>query len=31
MAHCVVSGDEELMNDIIAVVESEIAKRKRPH
>lgn len=31
MAHGVVTGDEELMDSIIAVIESEIGKRKRPH
>lgn len=30
-AHCVVNDDEEFMDEIIAVIESEIAKRKRPH
>ena len=30
-AHGVVTGDEKLMLDIVAVVESEIEKRKRPH
>ena len=30
-AHAVVTGDEQLMLDIVAVVESEIDKRKRPH
>ena len=31
IAHCVVTGDDELISDIMAVAESEIAKRKRPH
>ena len=31
LAHGVATGDEEMLNNIIAVAESEIAKRKRPH
>lgn len=31
IAHSIVSGDEEFMNDSIAVVKNEIATRKCPH
>ena len=31
LAHSVVTGDDEMLNNIAAVAESEIAKRKRPH
>ena len=30
-AHGVVTGDEKLMLDIVAVIESEIDQRNRPH
>jgi len=30
-AHGVSTGDDDTINDVIAVAESEIAKRKRPH
>jgi hypothetical protein len=31
IAHSIVTGDEEMIENITAVVNAEIAKRKRPH
>ena len=30
-AHAVVTGDNNLMHEIVAIVEREIEQRKRPH
>ena len=31
IAHVIVTGDEEMIENITAVMNAEIAKRKRPH
>ena len=31
IAHSIVTGDEEMIENITAVMNAEIAKRKRPH